>query len=100
MLNAVCSKLSVSEPVSSHITRTQHCNASTTGMEAQAPVVGEIEDEVVEGQGDAETMPLRAATSPHTPAAPVMEEYRSSGHKQKGIGAGFAEKCRSCESTS
>ena len=59
-------------------------------MGVQAPVDGEIEDEVVEVQGEAETMPLRAATSPQTPLAKAMEQHRGGGHIP------FRDWCRFC----
>ena len=60
--------------------RTHQCRAGLNGMDVQAPADGEVEDEVVEFQGEAETIPLRTATSPQTPSAKAREEHRSSGH--------------------
>ena len=59
-------------------------------MDGQAPVDGEIEHEVVKVQGAAETMHLRAATSPQTPSAKAMEEHRSGGYIP------FRDWCRFC----
>ena len=70
--------------------RTHQCRAGLNGMDVQAPVDGEIEDEVVQVQGAAETMHLRAATSPQTPSAKAMEEHRSGGHIP------FRDWCRFC----
>ena len=49
-------------------------------MDVQAPADGEVESEVIEIQGEAETVPLRAANNPQTPSAKAMEEHRSNGH--------------------
>ena len=49
-------------------------------MDMLAPAADEIEDEIVEVQGEAETMPLRTATNPQVPSATAVEEHRSSGH--------------------
>ena len=56
----------------------------------QAPADGEVEDEVVEVQNEAETMPLQAATSPQMQSAKAAEEHRSSGHIP------FRDWCRFC----
>ena len=75
--------------------RTHECRAGLNGMDVQAPADGDVEDEVVEIQGEAETMPLRAATNPQTPsakamAAKAMKEHRRSGHIP------FRDWCRFC----
>ena len=49
-------------------------------MDMLAPAADEIEDEVVEVQGEAETMLVRTATRPQVPSAKAVEEHRSSGH--------------------
>ena len=49
-------------------------------MDVQAPADGDVESEVIEIQGEAETAPLRAANNPQTPSAKAMEEHRSNGH--------------------
>ena len=59
-------------------------------MDLQAPADGDVEDEVIEIQGEAETLPLRPANNPQTPSAKAMEEHRTGGHIP------FRDWCRFC----
>ena len=59
-------------------------------MDLQAPADGDVEDEVIEIQGEAETLPLRPANNPQTPSAKAMEEHRTWGHIP------FRDWCRFC----
>ena len=38
------------------------------------------EEDVVEAQGEEETIPVRAANSPETPSTKAFEEHREKGH--------------------
>ena len=49
-------------------------------MDTLAPAADEIEDDIREVQGEAETMPLRTATSPQVASAKAVEEHRSSDY--------------------